>query len=65
MEKLVVEISRENVEDFLRDQHFKVKPELVTAILEAMKTAYESGDFPFLIEAFLWGQPINSMLENE
>ncbi len=53
MEKLVVEISRENVEDFLRDQHFKVKPELVTAILEAMKKAYESGDFPFLIEAFL------------
>jgi len=41
MDKVVIEVTRKDVEDFLSSQHYKPTPEVVEAILQALKIAYE------------------------
>ena len=41
MDKVVIEVTRKDVGDFLRSQHYKPTPEVVEAILQALKVAYE------------------------
>lgn len=64
MEKVVIELTRENVEDYLRSSFLKPTPEVVTAILQAIDKAVQDGDSFGIIEDVLWEGRIPLMLES-
>ncbi len=64
MEKVVIELTRQGVEDYLRFSFLKPTPEVVTAILEAINNAVQDGDSFGIIESVLWEGRIPEMLES-
>lgn len=64
MEEVEIKVTRENVEDYLRASFFKPTPEVVTAILQAIKKAYQDGELPDIIEPCLYSDEVCPMLEN-
>ncbi len=64
MEKVVIELTRQGVEDYLRFSFLKPTPEVVTAILQAINKAVQEGDSFGIIESVLWEGRIPSMLES-
>ncbi len=41
MDKVIIEVTRKDVADFLRSQHYKPTPEVIEAILQALKVAFQ------------------------
>ena len=66
MDKVVIEVTRKDVEDFLRSQHYKPTPEVVEAILQALKVAYQEGSvFGILIDSVMFMGEAVRKLESE
>ncbi len=66
MDKVVIEVTRKDVEDFLTSQHFKPTAEAVEAILQALKVAYqEENVIGILIDNVMFTGEAVGKLESE
>ncbi len=64
MDKVVIEVTRKDVADFLSSQHYKPTPEVIEAILQALKVAYQEGVIGNLISNVMFTADIPT-LESE
>jgi len=65
-EKVIIEVTRKDVEDFLSYHHYKPTPEVVEAILQALKVAYQEGSvFGILIDSVMFMGEAVRKLESE
>lgn len=66
MDKVVIEVTRKNVADFLSSQHYKPTPEVIEAILQALKVACQKqGVVGFLVDSVMFSGEAIRKLESE